>query len=71
MLVLLCNFEVYNGRTTDPVSWEKVSEKGLTMRVISNLVSPFDRDVHHSKIFVVGTIKWTAPRLPPLKGVKP
>ena len=38
----LCNFQVYEGRTTDPVSRKKISEKGLTMRVVSDLTSPFE-----------------------------
>ena len=36
----LCNFQAYDGRTRDPVSSKKVSEKGLTMRV-ALITSPF------------------------------
>ena len=37
----LCNFQVYDSRTTDPVSKKNISEKGLTMRVVSDLTSLF------------------------------
>ncbi len=36
----LCTFDVYNGRLTGS-SGEKVSEKGLLMRVVKQLVEPF------------------------------
>ena len=37
----LYNFQVYDRRTPDPVSGKKISERGLTMRVVSDLMSPF------------------------------
>ena len=38
----LCTFQVYHGRPIDPLMGEKVSEKGLTMRVVSDLTAPFE-----------------------------
>ena len=83
----LCSFQVYDGRTTDPVSRKKISEKGLTMRVVSDLTTPFGglnnvvychnfyvsaSITENNQIFVVGTIKRTAAGFPPsLKDVKP
>ena len=41
-MVICVNFQVYDSRTTDPVSRNKIPEKGLTMRVVSDLTSPFE-----------------------------
>ena len=38
----LCTFQVYHGRPIDPLTGKKVSEKGLTMRVVSDLTAPFE-----------------------------
>ena len=37
----LCTFQVYAGKPTDPVTGRKVTEKGLTMRVVQDLLRPF------------------------------
>lgn len=37
----LCTFQIYHGRPTDPTTGKKVSEKGLTRRVVTELVSTF------------------------------
>lgn len=42
----LCSFQVYEGRPTNPITGKKISEKGLTMRVVRDLLSPF-RGLNH------------------------
>ena len=37
----LCMFQVYQGKPTDPITGKKTPEKGLVMRVVSELVAPF------------------------------
>ena len=37
----LCTFQFYDGRPVDVVTGEKISEKGLVKRVVSELVAPF------------------------------
>ena len=38
----LCAFQVYEGKPTDPLTGKKVSEKGLTKRVVLDLLAPFE-----------------------------
>lgn len=42
----LCTFQVYGGQPTNPKTGEKMKEKGLTMRVVQDLVRPFS-DCNH------------------------
>jgi len=37
----LCTFQVYQGKPTDPITGKKTTEKGLIMRVVSELVALF------------------------------
>lgn len=37
----LCTFQMYEGRPTDPMSGEVVREKGMVLRVVSDLLAPF------------------------------
>ena len=40
--VYISTFQVYHGSPRDPLTGQKVSEKGLTMRVVSDLTAPFE-----------------------------
>lgn len=42
----LCAFQVYEGQPIDSSTGEKVPEKGMTMRVVQDLLSPFS-DLNH------------------------
>lgn len=42
----LCSFQVYNGTPTDPETGERVPEKGLVKKVVTDLVEPF-KGVNH------------------------
>ena len=42
----LCTFQVYDGRPIDPETGKKMSEKGLVMRVVSDLLAPFAKMNH-------------------------
>ena len=37
----LCTFRVYLGKPTDPMTGKRVAEKGLVIKVVQDLVSPF------------------------------
>ena len=38
----LCTFQMYEGRPTDPVTKKKVSEKGMVLRVVTELLAPYE-----------------------------
>lgn len=42
----LCSVQVFNCRAKDPVSGKKVSEKGLVLRVVTDLMAPFVGNNH-------------------------
>ena len=42
----LCTFRVYKGKPTDPMTGKRVAEKGLVLKVVQDLISPFT-DLNH------------------------
>ena len=66
----LCTFQLYEGKPVDSHTGEKVTEKGLVIRVVSELVAPYSGMNHvlycdnfslidklyKKNVYVVGTI---------------